>query len=104
MRAHGTASAAGFKRCKTKVIMVRGSVLIAAAALKTPTRNGYKASDSMAGGTIARVSPQGRPKRGMKCSAPLYNESVRTGGRHPKGANHRRGGPHRGPRRDTRRQ
>jgi len=37
----------------------------------------------------------------MKHSAPLCNESVRTGGGHPKGANHRRGGPHRGPRRDT---
>ena len=33
----------GSKRCKTKVTMVWGSFLIAAAALKTRTRNGYKA-------------------------------------------------------------
>jgi len=39
----------------------------------------------------------------MKCSAPLCNESVNTGGGTPEGGNHRRGGPHRGPTRDTHR-
>jgi len=33
----------GSKGCETKVRMVWGSFLIAAAALKTPTRNGYNA-------------------------------------------------------------
>jgi len=33
------------KRCETKVRMAWGSFLIAAAALKTPTRNGYNAQD-----------------------------------------------------------
>jgi len=50
------------------------------------------------------MSPQGWPKRGMKINAPLCNESVRTRGGHPKEANHRRGGPHRGPTQNTLRQ
>jgi len=33
----------GSKRCETKARMVWGSFLIAASALKTPTRNGYTA-------------------------------------------------------------
>ena len=42
MRAHGAASAAGFEALRNSR-MVWGSFLIVAAALKTPTRNGYNA-------------------------------------------------------------
>jgi len=45
MRTHGAASAAGFEACETKVGMVWGSFFIAAAALKTPTRNDYNAQN-----------------------------------------------------------
>ena len=34
----------------------------------------------------------------------IHTHMVRTGGGHPKGANHRRGGPHRGPTQHTHRQ
>jgi len=46
MRAHGAASVPGSKRYELKVRMVWGSFLIAAAALKTLTRNGYSAKAS----------------------------------------------------------
>jgi len=48
MRTHGAASAAGFEALRNylrleKGLWLWGSFLIAAAALKTPTRNGYNA-------------------------------------------------------------
>jgi len=49
----------GSNRCETKVSMVRGSFLIAAAALKTPTRNGYNAQ----GVSLARAAPKSAQKQ-----------------------------------------
>ena len=45
----------GSKRCKTKVKLVWGRFLIAAAALKTPTRNGSNAQGSKLKSHLGRV-------------------------------------------------
>jgi len=50
-----------WKRYETKVRIVLGSFLIAAAALKTPTRKGYTAQ----GVTLTFYPPRGRAKGGI---------------------------------------
>jgi len=55
-------------------------------------------SEALRGNESSEGEPAGQPDA---LNSAASNESVRTGGAHPKGVNHRRGTPQRGPTQDT---